>query len=143
MAEQTRYDRNDELPPASPRHDWECKFCDYKARCGKTSDPFQDIGVKGLLTLFEGYDWQNLEEYLEAHEGGDARLTPSLAHKHPDLVERYGAYDWSCVACGATYEWDAVDWDGDVDDPPFCLACIQAGDMVTLSGPDPDEQLTT
>lgn len=87
MAEQTRYDRNDELPPASPRHDCECKFCDYEARCGKTGVPFQDIGVKGLLTLFDGYEEQPLKEYLGSQES--ARLTPTLAHNHPDLSEAY------------------------------------------------------
>jgi len=42
-------------------------------------------------------------EYLEAHTDADAKLTPTLAHAHPDLVEEYGAFDWSCPRCDNTY----------------------------------------
>jgi hypothetical protein len=132
MAEQTRYDRNDELPPASPRHDWECKFCDYEARCGKSRDPFQDLGVKGLLTLFDGYAEQPLKEYLESHES--ARLTPTLAHKFPDMAESHSVADWACSSCEARYEWDSVEWDGDVDSPPVCPQCRANGELSTLRG---------
>lgn len=142
MGELTEHETAGNLPPADPETSWECGYCSFRNRCGEADTPFSDVGYDGLLPLFDEYDRQNLEEYLQAHEEPEARLTPSLAHKHLDLVERYGAYDWSCVACGATYEWEAVNWDGNVDDPPFCPACIETGDMVTLSGPEPDDQLS-
>lgn len=91
--------------------------------------------------MFDGYDRQNLVEYLEAHKNRDARLTPTLAHHFPDLAEEYGVYDWSCSACGASFAWDEIDWSGNVDDLPWCPDCADSGTLVTLSGPESDHQL--
>lgn len=32
----TRYRLNEQLPPATPEYGWECQFCSYKHRCGKS-----------------------------------------------------------------------------------------------------------
>ncbi|WP_336037700.1 CRISPR-associated protein Cas4 [Halobacterium yunchengense] len=142
MADQTAYEQASELPPASPERDWECNYCAFKHRCGQADTPFSDIGTDGLLPVFDGYDRDNLQEYLDAHEDRDARLTPTLAHCFPDLAAEYGAYDWSCSKCETSYGWGDVEWDGDTDALPFCPACADAGALVTLSGPEPDNQLT-
>jgi len=140
MAEQTAYEQADELPPATPEREWECSYCSFKERCGKGDKPFSDVGHTGLLPLFDGYDRQNLEEYLEAHTDANAKLTPTLAHHFPELVEGYGAYDWSCPRCDEMYPWNAIDWDGNTSDPPLCPACLDDGELLTLSGPDPSVQ---
>jgi rubrerythrin len=140
MSTQTQYEEAAELPPADPERDWECNYCSFKHRCGEADTPYSDIGHDGLLPLFDDYDRQNIEEYLEAHSGADAKLTPTLAHTYPELVEEYGAYDWSCPACNSTYDWDGVEWDGDVSKPPVCPNCLDSGEFVTLSGPSPSEQ---
>jgi CRISPR-associated exonuclease Cas4 len=141
LGTQVGYEQADTLPPATPERDWECSYCSYKHRCGEADSPYSDIGVKGLLPLFDDYGKQPLVEYLKAHSDQDAKLTPTLAHSYPDLVQEYGAYDWSCVSCGATYAWDELDWDGDTDDLPVCPTCLETGDLVTVSGPEPDDQL--
>lgn len=142
MATHADYERNDELPPASPERDWECSYCSFKHRCGEADTPYSDIGHDGLLPLYDEYDRQNLTEYLDGHADQGAKLTPTLAAEFTDLVEEYGVYNWSCVACGETYAWDAVDWNGDIDDPPVCPNCVDDGHLSTLSGPEPDEQLS-
>lgn len=142
MSEQTEFEQADALPPASPERDWECSYCSFKHRCGEADTPFTDIGLDGLLPLFDEYDRENLEEYLDAHSDADARLTPTLAHTFPDLARDYGVYEWSCPACNTTYAWDVLDWDGDTTSPPVCPRCIESGELITVSGPNPDEQLT-
>jgi CRISPR/Cas system-associated exonuclease Cas4 (RecB family) len=140
MSTQTQYQDAGELPPANPERDWECNYCSFKHRCGEADTPYSDIGHGGLLPLFDEYDRQNLEEYLEAHSAADAKLTPTLAHKYPELLDEYDAYAWSCPACNSTYEWDAVEWDGVVSNPPVCPSCLDSDEFVTLSGPSPTEQ---
>ncbi len=81
-------------------------------------------GYTGLLPMFDEYDRENVTEYLDAHADGGAKLTPTLAHKFPDLADRYGACNWSCPRCSETFTWDTVDWDGDTSNPPFCPNCI-------------------
>lgn len=141
MAEQTAYEQADELPPADPETDWECSYCSYKHRCGEADSPYSDIGYNGLLPLFTEYDRQTLIDYLNANADQGAKLTPALAHEFPELAARYGVYDWTCPACSTAYQWDAVDWNGTVTDPPICRHCADQGTLVTLSGPEPDEQL--
>jgi len=142
MATQTRYQRLGNLPPATPERDWECKYCPFKNRCGQADTPYTDIEFEGLLPLFNDYDRQTLTEYLEYYRERNAKLTPTLAHSYPDLVDEYGAFDWSCASCNETYAWDAVEWDASITDPPVCQNCLGSGDLVTLSGPEPDVQLT-
>jgi len=139
---QAEYEQADELPRASPERDWECEYCSFKHRCGKADTPYADIDTDGLLPVFDGYDRQNLHEYLEAHADRDARLTPTLAHHYPDLAAEFGAYDWSCSACDATFEWHEVDWNGNMENLPYCPNCVESGKLITLSGPEPEAQLT-
>ncbi|MFC6874124.1 CRISPR-associated protein Cas4 [Halobellus marinus] len=132
------YRLNDELPPAEPESSWECDYCSYSERCGKGQRQFDDIGPKGLLPGFTGYPREKLVEYLEAHD--QAKLTPSLAHSHPDLADEYGALDWKCRGCGNSVAWDAIEWDGDTSKPPQCPECVNKGSTV-LVDPAPEEQL--
>lgn len=141
IAAQTEFEQAGELPPASPERDWECNYCSFKHRCGQADTPYSDIGTDGLLPVFDRYDRQNLQEYLDAHDDRDARLTPTLAHQFPNLAAEYGAYDWSCSRCGESYAWEEVDWGSDTESLPFCPACADVGNLVTLSGPAADTQL--
>lgn len=140
MASLTEYEQTGELPPGSPERDWECEYCSFRNRCGKADSPFQDVEYNGLLPLFTEYGRENLVEYLDAHADQDAKLTPTLAHEYPDLAVEYGAYKWQCPACESSYEWDAVEWDGDVTSPPVCEACLARDQFVTMAGPDPERQ---
>ncbi|MDZ5811535.1 PD-(D/E)XK nuclease family protein [Halorubrum sp. AD140] len=139
---QTSYEEAGELPPATPERDWECSYCSFKHRCGEADTPYADVGYDGLLPLFTGYDRQNLLDYLKAYEDADARLTPTLAHQFPDLAREYGAYEWGCPGCGATYSWDTLEWDGNTDSPPVCPRCAESGELLTVSGPEPNDQLS-
>ncbi|MFP9193942.1 PD-(D/E)XK nuclease family protein [Natrialbaceae archaeon A-CW1-1] len=141
MVTQTEYEQADDLPPAIPENEWECNYCSFKHRCGKADTPYADISCDGLLPLFDEYDRQNLLDYLDAHADEGAKLTPTLAHSYPDLAETYGVHDWSCPRCSEKYAWNAVDWDSDTSNPPLCPACVSDGELLTLSGPEPGEQL--
>lgn len=138
MTSQRDYEASGELPPAAPEREWECSYCSYRHRCGKADTPYRDIGTTGFLPLFADYDRQHVREYLDGHEG--ARLTPTLAHEYPGLVGDYEVYDWTCPSCATSCAWDAIDWDGDTNDPPFCPNCLRNDDLVTLSGPEPSDQ---
>jgi len=54
-ASHTEYRLKNKLPPADPEHDWECKFCAYRERCGKGDIGYADIGSYGLLPGYSGY----------------------------------------------------------------------------------------
>lgn len=142
MASLTTYEQAGDLPPASPERDWECSYCSFKHRCGEADTPYADVGHDGLLPLFDGYDRENLEAYLDAHAVRGARLTPTLAHKFPKLADEYGVYDWACPSCGETFDWKNIDWETDSTEPPYCPRCLNAGEMVTIAGPEPEDQLT-
>lgn len=131
------YRLNERLPPADPEYDWECNVCDYRERCGKGSRLFDDIDATGLLPLFV-YPRRSVTQYLETYGG---KLTPSLAHQYPDLTEKCDVHDWWCRGCESHFTWDAIDWQGDVSNPPKCQNCMENGDMRFLSGPDPENQI--
>lgn len=131
METQSAYEHRDELPPDDPVERWECEYCDYRARCGQTSEPFNDVGPEGFLTLFE-YPKEAAREHVEAHD--DVALSPTLANLYPDLADEYCVNPWKCPSCLTTYHWDTVDWDGDVDEPPFCPECLTNDEMVVLRG---------
>nr|WP_217650166.1 PD-(D/E)XK nuclease family protein [Natrinema hispanicum] len=140
MQTQTEYRDAECLPPADPSFGWECDFCSYRNRCGQADTPYLDYGPVGLLPVFTGYREAQLVEYLDAYEAAGAKLTPTLANEFPKLASEYGNYDWHCIGCNSSFAWDAVDVN-DSDDPPVCPICIEKGDFVTLSGPEPDDQL--
>lgn len=134
----TTHRLNEDLPPAEPEYDWECKFCSYKERCGKGQREFEDEEPSGLLPLFTEYPREKLVEYLEAHES--TKLTPALAHEFSKLTDEYGVYDWTCRGCGETFAWDAVSWTPTESSPPRCPRCQDNGEVRLLSGPRPSQQ---
>lgn len=137
-AKNTEYRRTEELPPARPETDWECSYCPYRNRCGQSDDHHGNLNSFGLLPRFEEYPKERVEEYLKAHS--DAKLTPTLAYHYPELATEYGVYDWHCPACSRTYSVEEVNWNGNLDQPPFCPACCNDGTPVELSGPLPEAQ---
>lgn len=88
----TQYRLDNQLPAADPEYSWECDVCDYRERCGKGSRLYKDTGPTGLLPLFV-HPRRQVIEYLESY---DARLTPTLAHHYPQLVDEYGVSQWWC-----------------------------------------------
>ena len=136
--EHSEYRLNDELPPADPEMDWECEFCDYRIRCGKTNADHEDTGPVGFLPLSTEYPRTKVKEYLNSHDG--AKLTPTLAHQYPDLAQSYGVLDWYCSVCGERYEWGDVEWGGDPHNPPLCASCVEEETPAPLSGPPPASQ---
>ncbi|OYR56476.1 Dna2/Cas4 domain-containing protein [Halorubrum halodurans] len=134
-SDHTAYRLDSELPPADSRFAWECDFCDYRERCGKGEIKCQDSASHGLLPEFEEYPRQPLLEYLDAH---DAKLTPTLAQRYPNLCEKYEVYDWSCNQCGTRIEWESSHLSGDGD--RLCPTCADDDRLVVLSDPDLKEQ---
>lgn len=130
----TRYRGFGIQPTASPELGWECKYCSYKHRCGKTEKLYEDEGPYGLLPKFTDYPKEKVRDYLESHPG--SKLTPTLAHTYPDLAETYDTYDWYCAECGETFEWTAVEFDLSRTKTPTCPACQSR----SLRGPLPEEQ---
>ncbi|TKX68887.1 Dna2/Cas4 domain-containing protein [Halorubrum sp. SP9] len=135
-SEHTEYRLADELPPAVSRFGWECDFCAFRERCGKGERRHQDSSPEGLLPGFEEYPRKPLLEYLDAY---DAKLTPSLAKRYPDLCQEYGVYDWSCDQCGTRAEWEFAHLSRDGD--RLCPTCADSGQLVTLSDPSLSQQV--
>ncbi|MFC6723092.1 PD-(D/E)XK nuclease family protein [Halobium palmae] len=125
---------HDDLPPGTPEQDWECKFCPYRRRCGKTSGPFQDEGPRGFLPLMDTYPREQVVEYLNAYEGNSGELTPTLAHQYPELAEEYDVREWRCSRCDSGFEWNEVKWDGDTESPPMCPVCLEKDEPREMSG---------
>lgn len=134
----TQYRLDDELPPGTPESDWECKFCDFRQRCGQGEFETDGIGSIGLLPLFKDYPRESLIKYLKAHEY--AKLTPTLQHRFPKLGREYGSYDWGCPVCGSTVSPSSIEWDGNTSRPPVCRNCSQRGICIELEGPSPEKQ---
>lgn len=135
MAEQTQYRVNDELPPADPVFDWECNACPFKHRCGQSDAPFSDTMFTGLLPGVVEYRKQQLKEYFDAYPA--AKLTPTLAHEYPELVDEHGVYDWECRSCETTFAWDEIDVETET---PICEKCAENGDLRTVTEPIPADQ---
>ncbi|SEH11529.1 CRISPR/Cas system-associated exonuclease Cas4, RecB family [Natronorubrum sediminis] len=126
-AAHTEYQMDEELPPADPEYEWECRFCSYRVRCGRGNTSHQDHGSSGLLIGYDGYPREAVIEYLE--ENPDQFLTPSIARKYPDLAEEYGVMNWYCDGCSSDVGWDEVDPNGD----PLCPNCADKGEISSLS----------
>jgi CRISPR-associated exonuclease Cas4 len=136
MRKNTYYRLFEPLPPAEPEEEWECDYCAYQNRCGQTSERYEDEAASGLLPLYTEYPRDKVVEYVESHAG--AKLTPSLAHKYPELADQYDVFDWQCSNCDTHLNWDAISWDG--DEAPRCPLCEAGDESGTLSGPAPAEQ---
>ena len=134
---QTAARTNKELPSASPEFDWECSFCNYRHRCGQGDFVGSDSGADGFIPLFV-YPHESVVEYLQQCDSGV--LTPTLAWHYRDLAERWDVAEWRCVACGERCSWQSVDWDGSVDSPPRCDACVETTGGAELRGPFPEEE---
>lgn len=131
------------LPKADPCQSWECKLCEYRGRCGNYGGddrnlPWEDIGADGLLPLFD-YPVEAVIEYMRSNQ--NAKLTPTVAHINPGLTEVYDVFDWECQRCMETFTWDSFEeWNGDVENPPWCPHCADDDMHAELSGPLPQEQ---
>jgi len=82
----------------------------------------------------------------------DVKLTPTVAHQHPNLIvgnqpsdrikALYGecpqraVHDWHCPNCRTQIPYDDVDWDGDFKSLPCCPHCDFDEPM---RGPTPNE----
>ncbi|UPM43159.1 CRISPR-associated protein Cas4 [Halocatena salina] len=131
----TKHRLQEDLPPAKPESNWECKFCSYRERCGKGTTSYDDAGVSGFLPGFTGYPRARVIEYLEGNP--DAVLTPALALQYPDLAERYEVADWYCDACSSRIEWDVVTSATE----PLCPHCAEEGELTVLSRPPQQHQV--
>ncbi|MFC6838382.1 CRISPR-associated protein Cas4 [Halomarina ordinaria] len=134
----TGYRSREELPPATPEFDWECRYCSYKRRCGKEKAGHEDAPPSGLLPLTDIYPRERLDEYLQAYP--EARLTPTLANRYPDLATENGVYPWTCPVCGHEVPFDTVEWDGDTEATPVCPSCAENRIFSALAGPTPEYQ---
>ena len=117
----TRRERGD-LPAGDPEYDWECRFCDYRHRCGQSDAPFSDEGTRRFLPGFADYPRGQVVEYLRAHN--DARLTPTLAETYSGLVQEYEVADWVCPGCDSKFSWNDERFD-DASGTPVCPVCVQ------------------
>lgn len=133
MREQTRYRKNNELPPADAVFDWECDTCSFHHRCGQTDAPYEDMGYRGLLPDVSGYRKQQVREYLEYDD--EAKLTPTLAHQYPTLTHDFDVYDWECPNCNTQVPWNEPDWEPDRNQPPVCPNCADTDSLVTMHIP--------
>lgn len=140
---QTEYRLNDELPPAEPEEpSWECKYCDYRERCGQNDDTdWEDTGINGFVPLVE-YPDTEVKDYLDSELENGAKLTPTLAYQHPTLTEEYDVFDWECDYCTNTFNWNQFDWDRDTMNPPVCPDCKDEHGNLPLRGPLPKNQLS-
>lgn len=137
--EHTVYRLNNTLPPAAPEYEWECEFCPYRGRCGRSDAPFKDLNSTGLLPLTK-YPRNKLNDYLEAYPGG--KLTPTTAHQYPELMERYKVYNWRCERCAIEFSYQTIEWDGAVSNPPLCPSCCDDNTPASLRGPIPENQIS-
>ena len=123
----TTYRLRDELPPATPEYDWECKFCAFRERCGKGQSRFRDEDPEGLLPRFDEYPREKVVEYLNAD--GNARLTPTLANLYPDLATQFPVQPWNCPNCGSEFQWSSIE---SSSMEPLCPACADQDLLIEL-----------
>ncbi|MDS0243102.1 MULTISPECIES: PD-(D/E)XK nuclease family protein [unclassified Haloferax] len=124
--QQTDYVRGRELPPAEAEQSWECRYCDFKHRCGDTEKPASDMGWQGFAPLVK-YPRPKVEDHLTAWD--NVKLTPTLAHEFPDLAEEHDILPWTCGECGGEFEHDSVEWDCDLANTPYCPTCRAEDDL--------------
>jgi CRISPR-associated protein Cas4 len=133
----TEYRLDDELPPAQPEADWECKYCSYRERCGKGDTSYTDMSSQGFLPNIDKYPRNKVREYLDAHDG--ARLTPTLAEKFPDLADEYGVQKWECPNCLKSFEKEDIPGEIGPDRYPLCPHCARSETLAELRlSPDAD-----
>lgn len=136
MSEVTKYEQQGELPPAESLYGWECDYCAFRHRCGKSDKPFSDMNARGFLPLTL-YPKNRVKEHLDAHD--ELLLTPTLAHEYPELADNVGAYPWTCPGCNSEFDWETIEPETN-GDAPFCPTCLANDNMVHVSGPNPNQQ---
>lgn len=76
-ADHSEYRSDGLLPPAEPEYGWECRFCDYRHRCGQSNEPYADEGHTG-----SSLDWLTTRE-LKSLSTFEPTMTPiSRRHWH-------------------------------------------------------------
>jgi len=130
----TQYRLDEKLPPGDPEYDWECRFCSYRVRCGKSDTDHHDYSPSGLLPGYDDYPRDTVVEYLQ--DNPTEGLTPSLAREYPDLAKEYEVTNWYCNRCSSEIDWDEVDVSGD----PLCPSCAERGEIAALSLPQRGEK---
>jgi len=129
----TEYRLDDELPPGNPEQDWECEYCSYRERCGKGDLPHADLGPQEFLPNCDSYPRNKVETYLVAHD--NAKLTPILAEKYPDLAEEYTVQSWKCPNCSTSFEANDITADLNKASQPLCPQCAASEELVRLQAP--------
>ena len=144
VEDHTQLRLDEQLPAADPELPWECEVCSYRHRCGQADDtPFRDVDATGFLPRFKDYPREKVREYLDGH---DARLTPTLACRYPDLIDQYGVHDWGCRRCSTTYSFGEFDQEEnfvhgeEAADAPLCPDCASDNVPIPLRGPTPSDQ---
>ena len=92
----------------------------------------------GLLPSFEDYPRKKVCECLDSHD--DARLTPTLARRYLDLLDRYDVEDWKCQKCASRYPYGEIESSLDGCEALLCPSCRNDGAPVPLMGPSPEDQ---
>ena len=108
--------------------------CHRKTYYKHLNAPEENADHRGRF--YTGYPRENVVEYSEAHP--EAQLTPSLAHRFPELAEQHDMFDWQCSECDAEYSWDEISWNG--NDTSKCPSCNATGETGCLRGTAPAEQ---
>lgn len=137
MTTQTEYRRVEHLPPGEPTYEGECTYCSFRQRCGEGEEQFEDLGVTGFVPLYVKYPRSKVQDHLDAHDQDQVKLTPALAHRYPDLAEDYDVHQWHCTVCSTAHQWNGVEWDGNVEQPPLCPECRANDIPAPLTGPAP------
>lgn len=134
MAAHRRYRSGFGLPPATPEQSWECDYCEFRHRCGKTDLPVANAAPEGFVPTHR-YPRTVVEFHLQKP---DAALTPTLADAYPDLAAANPVAEWVCGACGERMPYGQADGDGRRGERPACPSCGSDGDFGPLAGPKPD-----
>jgi hypothetical protein len=126
----TEYRLDGELPPAQPEADWECEYCSYRQRCGKGDGPHANMSPRGFLPNTESYPRGKVREYLDTHD--EAKLTPSLARKYPDLADEYAIHLWECPSCSTSFRRENLPVEPGPERHPLCPHCARSDTLVEL-----------
>jgi len=113
------------LPDADPPHDYACRYCEYRNRCGEgRSNLGGDMDTTGFVPGYTGYPREEVTDHLQATD--NARLTPSLAIAYPDLADTTPVENWVCPRCSATFNYTNDELAEQADtmfQTPHCPAC--------------------
>lgn len=129
MSAQSAYQRSGDLPPDDPRYSWECEYCPYANRCGKTDVPYENLGVDGFVPGVS-YPIHRVNEYLKSRDA--VEITPTIAREHPELRDSAEVLDLYCLRCETKIEWENV-VNEDQEHSALCLICRADGELSSLT----------